>query len=192
MGQSGIQAPHLEEEKIMKRCSFLIIVAIALAACAGAAPAPGTPPASPVETAAVSPVATPIAPPEPSGAAPTATSDRVAVFPNTIIVFQREGGFAGRSDKWTIYPTGRIVAGDGTEWQVPAEQVKPLFDLVESAEFWDLSEKYPATGACADCYTYTLTVYQEGKTKTVTFTDAADLPPVLRQTLASINKSIES
>ena len=126
-GSMSQASDPLEEKEIMKRCSLLIIVAIALAACAGAAPAPSTSPISPVMTPALSPMATPIAPLEPSGMAPTATSDRVATFPNTIIVYQREGGIAGQAEKWTIYPTGRIVSGDGTEWQVPAEQVAPLF-----------------------------------------------------------------
>jgi hypothetical protein len=120
---------------------------------------------------------------------PTATEGRVAVFPNTIIVYQREGGFAGRSEKWTFYPTGRIVAGDGTEWQVPAEQVKPLFDLAESPDFWNLNDSYPAN-ACADCYVHTLTVYQKGETKTVTFVEDGDLPATLQQTLDEINKLI--
>lgn len=174
----------------MERCSLLILVAIVLAACAGAAPAPSTSPASTVQAPVVSPAATPTALSEPATATPASTDGRVAVFPNTIIVYQREGGFAGRSDKWTIYPTGRVVAGDGTEWQVPAERVAPLFALVESPGFEDLNEKYPVASACADCYVHTLTVYGQGEPKTVTFVDGADLPTHLQQIWSEIDKAI--
>ncbi|HTP07432.1 MAG TPA: hypothetical protein VMP08_04230 [Anaerolineae bacterium] len=182
----------------MKRCGLLIIVAIALAACTGATPSPNTPPVSPVMTPAVSPLetpvlsplATPVTSPELS-ATPTATaSDRAATFPNTIIVVQREGGIAGTSDKWTIYPTGRIVSGDGTEWQVPAEQVAPLFKLVEAPGFANLNTQYPTAIPCADCYVYTLTVYGQGEPQTVTLGEGADLPARVQQILDEINKAI--
>jgi hypothetical protein len=181
----------------MKRCSLLIFVAIALAACAGAAPP--TPLASPVKTTAVSPVkmpvvsplATPIVPTKPLDVVPaTEPAGRVAVFPDTIIVYQREGGIAGKSEKWTIYPTGRIVSGDGSEWQVPAEQVALLFKLVEAPGFAQLNAKYPAAGACADCYTHTLTVYGQGEPQTVTFGEGPNLPAHVQQMLTEINKSI--
>ena len=173
----------------MKRYRLLISVIIGLAACASAVP-PASTPVSPVMTPARSPVATPIAPPHQSGGAPTATSDRVAVFPNTIIVYQREGGLMGKSEKWTIYPTGRIVAGDGTEWQVPAEQVAPLFTLVESDEFGELNEKYVPASACNDCYTHTLTVYGPGEPQSVTFVEGAELPAHLQQALGELNTAI--
>jgi hypothetical protein len=187
VGQRRKQAPGLRENHETLR--FTIFMAIALAACAGAVSPSSTPPASPLATPAVSPVTTPIAPPEPSAVASTTTDGRAAVFSNTIIVYQREGGIAGLSNKWTFYHTGRIVAGDGTEWQVPAEQVKPLFDLAESPDFWNLNDYYSA-GVCADCYVHTLTVYQNGEVKTVTFVEGADLPDTLQQMLNEINKLI--
>jgi len=159
----------------MKRCSLLIIVAIALAACAGAASPSITPPVSPVMTPANSPVATPLA---------------VAGFSETSIVYQRAGGFAGTSDKWTIYPTGRIAAGDGTAWQVPPEKVAPLFKLVESPAFKELNAKYAPAGTCNDCYTHTLTVFGPGEPQRVTFVDGADLPPAIQQVLPELNAAI--
>jgi hypothetical protein len=173
----------------MKHYGLLIIAAIALAACAGAASPASTPPASPLTTPAVSPVTTPTASPEPAAVSPTATDGRTAVFPNTIIVYQREGGIAGLSNEWTFYHTGRIVTGAGAEWQVPADQVEPLFDLAESSDFWNLNDNY-STATCADCYVHTLTVYQNGEVKTVTFDEGADLPDTLQQMLDEINKLI--
>jgi len=178
----------------MKRCMLLITLVIALAACASAAPPSSVLPTPAVNASPLTvPPATataPLAPPEPSDVTPTATEGRAAVFPNTIIVYQREGGFVGESKKWTFYHTGRIVAGDGTEWQVSADQVKPLFDLVESPGFGNLNDKYSAAGACADCYVHTLTVYQNGEIKTVTFVEDGDLPATLQQMLDAINPLI--
>jgi hypothetical protein len=180
----------LEEKEIMKRCSVWIIIAIMLAACAGTVAPSTSPLVSPLMTHALSPVATSIVPPDQSGTAPTATSGRVAVFPETIIVYQRAGGFAGTSDKWTIYQTGRIVAGDGAEWQVPAEQVAPLFELVESPAFGELDEKYAPAGTCNDCYTHTLTVYGPGEPQSVTFVDGAEIPSALQRLLTELNTAI--
>jgi hypothetical protein len=174
----------------MKHFSLLVLTAIALAACAKAVGPSTSPLVSPLVTSAPSPVATSIAPPDQSGTVPTATPGRVAVFPDTIIVYQRTGGIAGTSDKWTIYPTGRIVAGDGTEWQVPAEQVAPLFKLVESPAFTSLNATYPVVNACADCYTYTVTVYGPGEPQSVTFVDGADIPVILQQVMSELNTLI--
>lgn len=177
----------------MKRSGLLIIVAIALAACAGAASPSSAPPTSTVKPPepTVAPV-TPLAPGATAKSAiatPTATADRAAVFPNTIIVYQREGGIVGGSKKWTFYRTGRILAGDGTAWQVPADQAKALFDLAEAPDYWNLSDNY-AMAACADCYTHTLTVFQKGETKKVTFVEGAGLPANLQQMLDEINKLV--
>lgn len=154
----------------MKRFWILIFVGVALAACAKAVGPSTSPLVSPLVTSAPSPVAT--------------------VLPEIFIVYQREGGFAGTSDKWTIYPTGHIVAGDGTEWQVPAEQVAPLFELVESPAFGKLDEKYVPAGTCNDCYTYKLTVYGPGEPQSVTFVDGADIPPIVQQVLSELNTSV--
>ena len=110
-------------------------------------------------------------PPAGGEATPTAEpGDRKAVFPNTIIVYQREGGFPESPQKWTLYHTGRILAGDGTEWQVPATEVRPLFDLVEAPDFWALDDNYAPAGECLDCMVHTLIVYREGKIKEITVT----------------------
>ena len=179
----------------MKRYGLFILVVFALAACANAAlptaspidaPRSTAPDAQPTTLAQTSPLAVPtVQSPLP---APTPTDGRAAIFPNTIIVYQREGGIAGESQKWTFYSTGRIVAGDGTEWQVPADQVKPLFELAESPDFGNLSDNYPAAGTCADCYTHTLTVFGPSDPQTVTFTEGANAPAPLPQMLDEINQ----
>gem|GEM_PF-3084542 len=76
--------------------------------------------------------------PEPPGQ----PGGRVADFPNPILVYRHEG----RSpQQWTIYPTGLIVADDGSQRQVPPEEVAPLFDYFTSAAFWELDTLYVPT-----------------------------------------------
>ena len=162
----------------MKRCCLLFLMAIMLAACAGVVPS------------SIAPTSTPIAPPDQADVTPTVVPDPLPISPDTVIVYQREGGFVGTSEKWTIYPTGRIVSGDGGVWQVPLEQVAPLFNLVESPDFGNLSAKYPAAGACDDCYVHAVMVYDQGTPKTVIFSEGADLPALLQQLLSEINKAI--
>jgi hypothetical protein len=107
-----------------------------------------------------------------------ATDDgRVAEFPNTIVVYRREGRFPDSPQKWTFYHTGRLVDEDGNEWQLPAETVKPLFDFVESPDFSALDRSYTASGECLDCLQHVLTVYREGEVHEITFTEGVSDAP---------------
>lgn len=126
-------------------------------------------------------------PTPPAGGGATSTSepdDRKAVFPYTIIVYQREGRFPASPQQWTIYHTGRIVASDGTEWQVPPAKVESLFDLVEAPDFWQLDDNYAPAGECLDCLVDTLIVYREGEIKEITIIQGLlDLPENLGRAL---------
>jgi hypothetical protein len=155
----------------MKRYYLLALAAIALAACAGSV------------TSSTSPLASPVA-------TPTVAPDAIPALPDTFIVYQREGGFAGTSDTWTIYPTGRVVDDDGAVWEVPVEQVAPLFTLVESPGFKELNAKYVPLGVCNDCFTYTLMVYGQGDPQIVTFVDGANWPEPLQQAVSAINEVV--
>jgi len=102
-------------------------------------------------------------------------------------VYQRQVGPTGDSKQWTFYHTGRIVAGDGTEWQTSADQVKLLFSLAEAPAYWNLNDSYPVAGTCADCIVHILTVYQGGKIKKTTITEGAILPTDLQQMLNEVD-----
>jgi hypothetical protein len=118
----------------------------------------------------------------------TGSGGRVAEFPDTIIVYQREGRLPDSPQKWTFYPTGRIVAGDNSEWQVPAQEVQPLFESVEAPDFWSLHEKYAPAGECLDCLVHTLTVFYQGKVKEITVIQGgADLLDNLGKILDGLN-----
>ena len=182
----------------------ILMIASLLVACSPAAPQQETLPTSqpaseipyPIDQATESspPIATPLPesypPPESSVSDRDAEpGGREAVFPNTIIVYQLQGRPVGDWDKWTFYHTGRIVAGDGAEWQVAAEDVKELFDNVEAAEFWELDDAYAPAEECADCPVGTLTVFFEGEIKEIVVTEGAlDLPELLNRALDGIGK----
>ncbi len=161
----------------MKRNGLLMIFASALAACAGAAAPLATPPTTP-----------PL--PTQAGRTPTVAPDPLPVSPDIFIVFQRAGGLLGASDKWTVYPSGRIVGGDGAVWQVPPDQIAPLFALVETPDFQALHAKYIPAGACNDCFTYTLTVHGQGDPQTIVFMDGAAWPPPLRQASSVLQEAV--
>jgi hypothetical protein len=143
-----------------------------------------SPPPTPTSPSASSPLS-PLPAPTIPGDETAETGGRIAEFPNTIVVYQRDSG------KWTIYLTGRIVGGDGSEWMVPAEGVKPLFDAVEANAFWELEGVYGAAEECPDCTVHGLTVYREGQIKEVAVTEGAvELPPILDQTLEALKRLI--
>ena len=152
---------------------------------AGGESSPVTAPtAASIEISHNSPVAT-------ASSGETGLDDRRAVFPNTIIVYQQEGRFPDSPQQWTIYHTGRIVAGDGAEQQAPATQVKLLFDLVEEPNFWELDNRYELGDECLDCLRQTLTVYYEGKIKEIVIiNEPPDLPENLRRALGKVNTLI--
>jgi hypothetical protein len=109
---------------------------------------------------------------------------RRAEFPNTIIVYQRGRKTLGRTAQWTVYPTGRVVSGEGTEWQVFDDEIKPLFEAVEAETFWQLSEAYAPSGGCEDCLLQTVTVFYQGMTKEIVVTQAdLELPENLKLVL---------
>jgi hypothetical protein len=195
----------------MKRtCPIALLVLAVLVACA----APASPEAtdSPVPSPFISPLAagqedagltiqgtgetSPIATPSPEvrpteGAADAETGGREAVFPNTIIVYQREGVEPADTGKWTIYRTGRIVTGDGTEWQAPEALVAPLFEFVESPGAWEEAASCPAgTAECPECAgnaVHNLTVYGQGEVRQLALTEGClDLTGPLRSALDAV------
>ena len=148
-------------------------------------------------TGEISPIATPSPEVRPTVGGPTVgaptegAGDREAVFPNTIIVYQREGVDPADAGKWTIYKTGRIVTGDGSEWQAPEGLVAPLFEFVESPGAWEAAASCPAgTAECPECdgnTVHTLIVYGPGEARQMVFTEECpDLAGPLRSALDAV------
>jgi hypothetical protein len=102
------------------------------------------------------------------------------------IVFSREGGLAGIMQTWEIYADGRTVRDDSAEWQVAPDMVSELLDTIEQAGFFEL-EPPKTTDICCDFFTYTITVLDGVREKTVIFSEGdPDLAPGLQSVVAAI------
>ena len=98
-------------------------------------------------------------------------------------------GRSGRSsEQWSIYPDGRVLAPKGTQSQVGAAEVSALLAALDKAGFFALEDSYGKNSPCRDCYNYQLSVYENGRAKTVAFVEgASDIPPGLTASLKAIN-----
>lgn len=190
------------------RVKFILIVMLGmgLMACAPVRPS-ATPTSTPIaptvvaaattpapvavstETTTPAPSATPQANrPEPLKTPASANPSPIPVeqIPEDVaIVLRREGGFAGRKDLWTIYNAGRVESNKGETQQIGPEAVRALLQDLAANGFFELQDRYINPG-CADCYEYTLTVNDQGKTKTVQANDAGKMPDTLRQSIDKI------
>jgi hypothetical protein len=90
------------------------------------------------------------------------------------IVYQRSGGFAGFNDRLEIGAQGDtrlssrgLAVGTAT---LSADQLTHLAALVDQAQFFGLADRYDSGNVADDIY-HTVTVTQNGQTKTVTVAD---------------------
>ncbi len=155
-----------------------LLVAILLSACAQAVAPQSTPTAqSPAQ---------PLPSQEDKGVTPAPVSDDK--LGGAVIIYQRSGGLAGVEEKWTIYADGRVVDAQGEERAIEAAQVSTLLGGIQALGFFEMKDSYRQFSQCNDCFTYTLTVSNGGKPKSVTTKDSAtDTPPELWQVLDKIN-----
>lgn len=109
-----------------------------------------------------------------------------------LLVYERSGGIAGVQQVYEIYADGHIVAKDdrqsaNTTMRVDAESVKELVMAIERAGFFDLKESYLPLNKCCDRMTHRITIYRDGKGKSVTTMDGVEnLPEALVQVQAAL------
>ncbi len=175
----------------------LALGALALVACNPSAGRPATPSpqatagpqvtATPVAAAPATPQATSTATPRPTA---TALAGQATPAGDPTIVYQRSGGIAGRSERWTVDPSGRIV-GPAGERQVPAERVATLLAEIEAAGFFQLGDIYGRGSPCRDCFTVELTVRKGDTMKKVTAVlETQDTPAALRDVVGKVDKFV--
>ncbi len=150
----------------------VIMLALLLAACAQEVALVAPTVASPLST--TSPLSTPTPP----------AAKKPSLPLDAVIVYQRSGGLAGRTEEWTIYADGRVVSGDERTGQLSPQEVAELMRQIEAAGFGDWRDSY-GSPACCDRYTYRLTVRVAGQTKTVTTMDAATGQPAALENILS-------
>jgi hypothetical protein len=107
------------------------------------------------------------------------------------LIYQRSGGIADITQAWSVYPNGRVVAGDGREWQVKPQQVEQLLNNIEALGFFELKDNYVPQNTCCDRFTHQLTVRRGNEVHTITTLDAAPGAPAELQTiLTEVNNFI--
>jgi len=107
-----------------------------------------------------------------------------------VIVFYRMGGFAGVSERWTVYPDGRVVAADGVEKRAAPEQVAALLAEIDRLGFFGLASNYGLGSPCRDCFSCEISVVGPGGSpKTVVAVQGAgDTPPEFLQVVEAIER----
>jgi hypothetical protein len=146
----------------MKRYLILIIISMLLGSCALIPSTQSTE----VQSTAVRKVAT--------------ASPEVAA-----ITFKRSGGLAGKTEQWSFYSDGRVVSDQGTTQVLPGD-VSGMVAGLTALGIYDLKDSYGGLTNCNDCFTYTISITGEGKTKTITTTDGATDTPVELETILKL------
>jgi hypothetical protein len=124
--------------------------------------------------------ATTTSPPETTGAPATARGDEV------VAVWTRSGGFAGITDKMTVYGDGRLVLepdnGATRTVQGDAAAVQALHELVVASDWQSLDKSYGTQ--FPDAFAYTIVAGG----KTVETFDGTDMPAVLSKVMEQLNQ----
>jgi hypothetical protein len=126
---------------------------------------------------------------------PSPEKAAMALEAEPVIVFQRSGGFAGVSEQWSIYASGKISKQGGEDLTVDPAKVTALMEALQTAGFYDMKASSGKTvlSNCKDCFTYQLTVTGAEKANTITFQEGAkDIPEAILNIMNQINDLVAS
>jgi hypothetical protein len=119
-------------------------------------------------------------------------SEDSAVFlpENVVLVYRREGGFAGTAEQWRVASTGLVIAQKGPAgtnfnpisaadtYQVETGELETLQNRLVETGLASLPALIPEPVPCCDRFVYTLTVRVDGEVVQVsTYDGAEDVPP---------------
>jgi len=93
------------------------------------------------------------------------------------LVYERSGGFAGITERWMIYPDGRVITGEGIEYAAEPEKAKALQSEIEQSGFFEWQQARGLPGACRDCFVHSITLAAEGRLKTISAVDGSNDAP---------------
>lgn len=96
---------------------------------------------------------------------------------DAIIIYEREGGFAGMSQEWVIHLDGTIDAPGEQQLTVPPEEVMALVETSIDSEIESLAPDAATPDACCDQFTYTLTFVAGDQEWSLIMTDTSEQPP---------------
>ena len=116
-----------------------------------------------------------------------------SVAADSVIIYQREGGFTGGTQKWTIHPDGRVQQDPGeNQLTVSPDRVIDLLAMTAGAGFSDMQDSYIPDDNCCDQYTYTITIKSGDLERTVQTSDGSDHPEQLTAVLVAIEDLISA
>jgi hypothetical protein len=108
-----------------------------------------------------------------------------------VIVLKQSGGFAGKTQKWTIYADGQITMPTGKGAQLSQEELTNLLQKIDRLGFYTLQSSYMPLNTCCDRITYELSVTDGGKTNTVIYLEgAAEVPSSLWEITEAVNQFV--
>jgi hypothetical protein len=93
-------------------------------------------------------------------------------FSKISIVLEKSGGIAGEMERWTINGNGQVVSSKGGQRSLDPAAVGSVVEQLEQMGFFEMEEGGLPT-SCRDCFTYTLTVSDGERVKTVTAVEGA-------------------
>lgn len=106
------------------------------------------------------------------------------------ITYKRQGGIAGITQEWIIYPDGRIIGSEGQELKVPPEQVISLLAEASEIDSSTLQESYVPDNACCDQFIYTIVVKVGDQETMLQTSDGAEQPEQVTSFIISIENLI--
>lgn len=96
---------------------------------------------------------------------------------DTVIIYEREGGFAGMSQEWVIHPDGLIDGPGDQQLVVPPEEVQELMQTGVESDIESLLPDMATPDACCDQFTYTLTFVAGDQEWSLVMTDTSEQSP---------------
>ncbi len=109
---------------------------------------------------------------------PPATEDARAGTPFDRILFTRSGGLTGQSLTIEIMADGTYTRND-TSGQLPPDQVKALFDMLDRLDIFGIQGVFTAAGTGADIYQYSVTVDRDGDSRMIDAQDGLTPPELM-------------
>ncbi len=115
-----------------------------------------------------------------------------AMAAEVILTYERSGGYAGRTETWTIFSDGNVLNSKGKMQLGNAKAITNILNQAENAEFFNLEKVYMPKNTCCDRFTHVLTIHTKGETHQVTtLDDAPNTPDSLWELLESVQEYIQ-
>ncbi len=109
---------------------------------------------------------------------------------DTIIIYEREGGFAGMSQEWVIHMDGTIEGPGDEQLAVPPEEVLEVVETGVESEIATLAPALSTPDACCDQFIYTITVISGDAEWSFVTSDSAQQPQEVSELFFMVQRLI--